>query len=51
MISAQKTKLMTNITNGIQKKKVGIVRSFKYLRAIVSDDGPGLTTVQGYGIE
>ena len=47
MISAQKTKLMTNTTNGIQreikkkKKKVGIVRSFKYLRAVVSDDGPG----------
>ena len=44
-ISAKKTKLMTNSANGIQKEikvkrqKLGTVTSFKYLRAVVSDDG------------
>ena len=43
-ISAEKTKLMTNSANGIQRKikvkgqKLGTVTSFKYLGAIVSDD-------------
>ena len=39
-ISAERTKLMTNSANGIQMEiKVGTVTSFKYRRAIVSDDG------------
>ena len=44
-ISAEKTKLMTNRVNGIQReireegKKLGTVTSFKYLGAIVLDDG------------
>ena len=44
-ISAEKTKLMTNSTNGIQREikvkgqKLGTVTSFKYLGAVVSDDG------------
>ena len=44
-ISAEKTKLMTNSANGIQREikikgqKLGTVTSFKYLRAVVSDDG------------
>ena len=44
-ISAEKTKLMTNSANGIQREikvkgqKLGTVTSFKYLGAIVSDDG------------
>ena len=44
-ISAEKTKLMTNSTNDIQREikvkgqKLGIVISFKYLGAVVSDDG------------
>ena len=44
-ISAEKTQLMTNDTNGIStgitidSKKLETVRSFKYLRAIVSDEG------------
>ena len=44
-ISAEKTKLMTNSANGIQKEikvkgqKLGTVTSFKYLGAVVSDDG------------
>ena len=44
-ISAEKTKLMTNSTNGIprelkiKKQKLGTVTSFKYLEAVVSDDG------------
>ena len=43
-ISAEKTKLMTNSANGIQREikvkgqKLGTV-SFKYLGAVVSDDG------------
>ena len=43
--SAEKTKLMTNSANGIQReikvkgKKLGTVTSFKYLVAVVSDDG------------
>ena len=44
-ISAEKTKLMTNSDNGIQRvikvkgQKLGTVTSFKYLGAVVSDDG------------
>ena len=44
-ISAEKTKLMTNSANGIQREikvkgqKLGRVTSFKYLRAVVSDHG------------
>ena len=44
-ISAKKTKLMTNSTNGIQSKikvkgqKLGTVTNFKYLGAVFSDDG------------
>ena len=44
-ISAEKTKLMTNSTIGIQREikvlgqKLGTVPSFKYLGAVVSDDG------------
>ena len=44
-ISSEKTKLMTNSANGIQREvkikgqNLGTVTSFKYLGAIVSDDG------------
>ena len=44
-VSAEKTKLMTNIANGIIREinvrgqKLGTVASFKYLGAVVSDDG------------
>ena len=44
-ISAEKTKLMTNSANGIQREikvkgeKLGTVTSFKYLGAVVLDDG------------
>ena len=44
-ISAEMTKLMTNSANGIQREikvkgqKLGIVTSFKYLGAVVSDEG------------
>ena len=44
-ISAEKIKLMTNSANGIQREikvkgqKFGTVTSFKYLGAVVSDDG------------
>ena len=44
-ISAEKTKLMTNSANGIQREikikgqTLGTVTSFKYLGAVVSDDG------------
>ena len=44
-ISAKKTKLMTNSPSGIQREikvkgqKLGTVTSFKYLGAVVSDDG------------
>ena len=44
-ISAEKTKLMTNSANGIQREikikgqKLGTVTSFKYLGALVSDFG------------
>ena len=43
-ISAEKTKLMTNSANGIQREikvkgqKLGTVTKFKYLGAVVSDD-------------
>ena len=44
-ISAEKTKLMTNSANDIQREikvkgqKLGTVTSFKYLGPVVSDDG------------
>ena len=44
-ITGEKTQLMTNYTNGIStdiiidNKKLETVRSFKYLGAIVSDEG------------
>ena len=44
-ISAEKTKLMTNSANGIQREiklkgqKLGTKTSCKYLGAVVSDDG------------
>ena len=44
-ISAEKTKLMTNSANGIQREikvkgqKLGTVTSFKYLGAVVVDEG------------
>ena len=44
-ISAEKTKLMTNSVNDIQREikvkrqKLGNVTSYKYLGAVVSDDG------------
>ena len=44
-ISAEKTKLMTNAARYIQREikikgqKLGTVTSFKYLGAVVSDDG------------
>ena len=44
-ISAEKTRLMTNSANGIQREimvtgqKLGTVTSFKYLGTVVSDDG------------
>ena len=44
-ISAEKTKLMTNSVNGIQREikvkgqKLATVTSFKYLGAVVPDDG------------
>ena len=44
-ISAEKTKLMTNSANGIQREikvkgqKLGTVTRFKYLGAVVLDDG------------
>ena len=47
-ISVEKTKLTTNRANGIQReikvkgKMLGIVISFKYLGAVVSDDGSKL---------
>ena len=46
--SAKKTKLMTSSANGTQRaikvkgQKLGTVTSFKYLGAIVSDDGSKL---------
>ena len=44
-ISAEKTKLMTSSANGIRREikvigqKLGTVTSFKYIGAVVSDDG------------
>ena len=52
-ISAEKTKLMTNSANGIQREikvkgqKLGAVTSFKYLGAVVSDDGSNQRFSQG----
>ena len=48
VISAEKTKLMTNSADGIQREiqvkgqKLDTVTSFKYLGAVVSDDGSKL---------
>ena len=45
MVSAEKTKLMTNRANDIQREikvkgqKLGTITNFKYLGAVVSDDG------------
>ena len=52
-INAEKTKLMSHSANGIQREikvkahKLGAVTSFKYLGAVVSDDGskPKLTCI------
>ena len=50
--SAEKTKLMTNSANGIQREimvkreKLGTVTCFKYLGAIVSDEGINRTFSQ-----
>ena len=47
-ISAEKTKLKTNSTNGIQKdikvkgQNMGTITSFKYLGTVVSDEGSKL---------
>ena len=44
-ISAEKTKLMTNNTSGINTKikmngqKLGTVTSFKYLNSVITDEG------------
>ena len=52
-ISAEKTKLMTNCANGIQREikvkgqKLGTVTSFKYLGAVVSDEGSKKRFSQG----
>ena len=52
-ISAEKTKLMTNSANGIQREikvkgqKLGIITSFRYLGAVVSDDGSKLEIPPG----
>ena len=45
-ISAEKTKLMTNNTSGINKEikvnghKLETVTSFKYLGSVITDEGP-----------
>ena len=47
-IRAERTKLMTNSANGIQREikvkgqKLGTVTSFSYLGTVVSDDGSKL---------
>ena len=52
-ISAEKTKLMANSSNGIQREikvkgqKLGTVRSLKYLGPVVSDDGSKQRFSQG----
>ena len=52
-ISAEKTKLMTNSANGIQREikvkgqKLGTITSFKYLGAVVSDEAPNQRFSQG----
>ena len=54
-ISAEKTKLMTNRANGIQREikvkgqKLGNVTNFKYLGAVVSDDGSKLEILSRLG--
>ena len=50
-ICAEKAKLMTNSTNSLQREikfrgqKLGTVTSFKYLAAIVSDEGSKQTVL------
>ena len=50
-ISAEKTKLMTNNTNGINKEikvngqKLETVTSFKYLGSAITDEGSKLETL------
>ena len=52
-ISAEKTKPMTNSANGIQSEikvkgqKLGTVTSFKFIGAVVSDDGSKQRFSQG----
>ena len=52
-VTVEKTKLLTNSTNGIQKvinvkgQKLGTVINFKYLGAGVSDDGANQRSSQG----
>ena len=52
-ISAEKTKLVTNSANGIwreikvKRQKLATVTSFKYLRAVVSDEAPNQRFSQG----
>ena len=52
-ISAEKTKLMSNSANGIQREikvkgqKLGTVTSFKYLGAVVLDVAPNQRFSQG----
>ena len=52
-ISAEKTKLMINSVNGIQREikvkgqKLGAVSSFKYLGAVVSDEAQKWRFSQG----
>ena len=47
-ISAEKTKLMTNNTSGINTEikvngqKLETVTSFKYLGSVITDEGPSL---------
>ena len=51
-ISAEKTKLMTNNANGVQREitvkgqKFGTVTSFEYLGSVVSDDGSNLEVLK-----
>ena len=52
-ISAEKTNMVTNSANGIQREikvkgqKLGTATSFKYFGAVVSDDRPNQRFSQG----
>ena len=52
-ISAEKTKLMINNTNGINKKitvngqRLETVSKFKYLGSVITDEGSKLRSCQG----